>query len=167
MRKFFSTRRRLAITAAASVIALAGGTAAYAYFTQTGSGTGSGSVGTAGTWTVSAGPVAGGPIYPGAGTETITFTVTNTSNAYAEFSSATASIPTYEATTDAETSADADISGCTASWFAATVSNDPDLNTQIAPGDNASVTVSVQLTDEAVDQDSCAGASPAVSLSIS
>lgn len=167
VRKLFSTRRRLAIAAATTALALAGGTAAYAYFTSTGSGTGSATVGTAGTWTVTAGEPSGGPLYPGSGSEVIEFTVTNSGSGDEEFSAATPTVPVYDSTTDAETSADDDISGCTATWFSVEVSSDPDMNTEIGPGDSVDVDVTVTLTDADTDQDACEDAAPAVLLSIS
>jgi hypothetical protein len=167
MLKLFTTRRRIAIAAAAAAVVLAGGSAAYAYFTSTGSGTGNATVGTAGTWEVTPGTPSGGPLYPGSGSETIQFTVKNTGSGDEEFSSALPSVPVYDSTTDAETSAGADILNCTASWFDATVTSDPDLNTEVGAGDSVSVVVTVTLSDSGTDQDACENAAPAVSLSIS
>lgn len=163
------TRRRIAIATAVAIIAASGGTA-YAYFTSTGSGTGNATVGTAGTWTVTAGSPSGGPLYPGSGTETIAFTVTNSGVGSQEFSSAVASVPIFPSTTDAEAGPvgdPTDITGCTASWFVASVTGDPGLNTEIAHGDSVTVTVTVTLSEVDVDQSSCESASPLVTLNVS
>jgi hypothetical protein len=169
VRRLFSTKRRIALAAAGGAIALViGGTAAYAYFTTTGSGSGSATVGNeTGTWNITAAGATGGPLYPGSGTETIVFTVENTGSSDQVFSTATPTVPVYMSTTDAETTGDADIAGCTASWFAPTVESDPSAGDEIAPDGTATVTVTVTLSAEDVNQDACEGASPDILLSVS
>lgn len=58
MRKLFSNRKRLVVAAGTAAMVVAGATAAFAYFTSTGTGTSAGTVGSASTWTVSPGTVA-------------------------------------------------------------------------------------------------------------
>lgn len=66
MRKLFSSRRRKAMTASVLIVVL-GAAAAFAYFTSTGNGTGSATVGSATNWTVAqTGVASGGPLYPDA-----------------------------------------------------------------------------------------------------
>lgn len=80
LRKFMRKRYAIALSAVGA-LALAGG--AFAYFTSTGNGTGSASVGTATNWTVGeSGKPSGGPLYPdaaigGANIQTDSYTVTN------------------------------------------------------------------------------------------
>jgi hypothetical protein len=67
-------RRKLVAVAVAVVGSLAIATAGLAYFTSTGSGTGSAVVGNTTGWTVNIGSGIGGPLYPGAGAENISYT---------------------------------------------------------------------------------------------
>jgi hypothetical protein len=166
--KILTNRRRIVIAAAATALVLAGGSAAYAYFTSTGSGTGSGTVGSATNFTVTAGTPTG-TMYPGSGSTVIVFTVTNEGTGDQEFTSADATIPA-ESDGDAESgpiSDPSDITGCTADWFSASVTSDPDIGTEIAPGDSVNVTVTVTMPADSTDnQDACEGVTPDVTLTV-
>jgi hypothetical protein len=64
--------------AALSVVAvLVGAGAAIAYFTSSGSGTGQASVGSSTAFTVNVAAATGGPLYPGSGSENLSYTVHN------------------------------------------------------------------------------------------
>jgi hypothetical protein len=147
---------------------------AVAYFTgQSSSATGSGSVGNSTQWGVSMGTSTWSgsttALYPGASndTEYLPFTVTNNGHGYQSLSTATASMPT-EANGDAETSAGADIPGCRASWFTATVdSGNPSLPSDLAPAGTYTGKVDLTMQDSQSNQDACQGASPAVSVTVS
>ena len=78
MSKLFTTRRRIVIVGITGAVVLGGAGAAFAYFTASGQGTGTGSVGSATSFNVVVGTPTGGPLYPGAGTETFGYTITNT-----------------------------------------------------------------------------------------
>src|ERR1700722_8547835 len=78
VRKIFTTKKRIVIAGAAGALILGTGGAAFAYFTAGGSGTGSGSVGSATNFPIAQTDSTGGPLFPG-GAETLTFTVTNPS----------------------------------------------------------------------------------------
>src|SRR5450755_3549745 len=67
MFRIFRKKRTLAALSVVAVLVCAG--AAVAYFTSTGSGTGSASVGSSTAFTVAVSPATGGPLYPGSGTE--------------------------------------------------------------------------------------------------
>lgn len=56
MRKLFSNKKRLVVAGTAAMV-VAAATAAFAYFTSTGTGPSAGTVGSASTWTVSPGTV--------------------------------------------------------------------------------------------------------------
>jgi hypothetical protein len=79
---FFLSRKKLAMGASVAILGV-GSVVAYAFFTSTGSGTGTASVGNATKWTVGeSGTPSAGPMYPdaaigGANVQTHQYTVTN------------------------------------------------------------------------------------------
>ena len=166
MRKIFTTRRRIAIAAVATTFALAGGGAAFAFFTTTGSGTGSATVGSATTWGVSLSDPTGGPLLPGSGTETFTYTVTNNSpSSNQALKTLTTTIPSSAG--DILVSGVA-VPGCLATWFTATVATGPTptFGTAMVPGDTATGTVTVTMSDPDVNQDACQGQTPDVQVDV-
>ncbi len=163
MRKLFTTRRRLAIVGITAAIVLAGGGAAYAYFTTTGSGTGSATVGTTGTWSVTQASTSG-TIYPGSGSSVITFNVKNTGTGDQQYSTATTAVNSSSGNITQSGTA---VSGCLASWFSASVTSDTNLSTNVAGGATVQVQVTVTMPSATVNQDSCESAAPDVTLSIS
>ncbi|HTX28907.1 MAG TPA: hypothetical protein VME19_18045 [Streptosporangiaceae bacterium] len=173
MRKLFATRWWIAVVAITAVLVLAGGRAAYAYFTSSGSGTGAASVGSPGMtdWsvTVDTGDSTIGPIYPGSGNDQIVFDVQNDGDGDEQFSTATAAVDEDESGDIEEEASPSPtpVSSCTAGWFTATVTNDPRINTDVSPGGTVQVTVKVTMKSDSVDQDGCEGATPNVTLSVS
>jgi hypothetical protein len=164
--KLYTTRRRIVIVSAAAVAVLAGGGAAYAYFTASGSGTGSATVGSTGSWTVTQ-STSSGTIYPGSGSSVITFNVKNAGTGDQQYSTAT---PTVNSSSSGGyiTQGGSPVTGCKASWFSASVTNDPDVNTNVAGGNTVQVQVTATMpTDSTDNQDACEGATPDVTLSIS
>jgi hypothetical protein len=166
VRYLFLTRRRIATFGAIVTLVLAGGGAAFAYFTSTGTGTGSATVGRAGAWTVKQDTTTG-VVYPGSGTAVITFDVTNSGHGKQQYSSAAAAIvPDGSPTPNVEQSGSPQ-AGCQAGWFTPTVTSDPGINTEIASGATVQVQVSVTMIDTNSSQDACQGVLPDVSLTIS
>jgi hypothetical protein len=163
--KLFTARRRIAIAGIAAVVVLAGGGgAAFAYFTASGSGTGSATVGSTGTWQVTQASSTG-TVYPGSGSSVITFNVTNTGTGDQQFSSATSAV--NSSGVDITQSGTA-LSGCLASWFTTSVTSDPDINTDVAGGATVQVQVTVSMPADPTDnQNPCEGATPDVTLSVS
>ena len=81
--KRFRTKKVMTVVLAGAIV-LGGAGAALAYFTSTGSGTGSATVGSSTALTVASVAPTGGPLYPdaaigGANVETVAYTVTNPS----------------------------------------------------------------------------------------
>src|SRR5580700_8989226 len=113
MKRFMN--KKVAAVGLAVGLTLAGAGAAFAYFTSTGNGTGQGFVGSASNWTVTAGAVSG-TIYPGAGSETITFTIKNNSSGAQALDTAVASVNSSGGNITQNGVA---LSGCSATWFAA------------------------------------------------
>ena len=165
MRKLLASKRgRILVAGGVAAIVFGGGGAAFAYFTSSGSGTGSATVGTAGTWGVSQTNTTG-TITPGSGTSTLTFSVKNNGTGDQSFATATATV-------NADSSGNitvggTSVSGCLASWFTASITNDPGLSTSIAGGASTPVTVSVSMPSNATtNQDACQGKSPDVTLAV-
>lgn len=165
------SKKRLAAVAFVAVLAVSG--IAVAYFTGgSGSGTGSGTVGSSAAWTVTPGtPTWSGTLtalYPGAtnNTEVIPFTVKNNGNGYQSVTNITAVLP--KTGNDAQTAAGADITNCLAGWFTATLdASNPTLPSNIAPGATYSGKVDLTMQDSGTNQDPCQGKAPAVTITAS
>jgi hypothetical protein len=170
----FSTKRRRVISvvgAAVAVLAIAG--AAFAYFTSTGSTTGTatvGSVNPAGQFTVADRSVPAA-LYPGTGSFPITGTITNPTKANLGLATATVNITAPTVAGGAAAGSQA----CSASDFALSVasgsgwqlSNSNDTATysyananELANGANTPIPtgLTVSMVDQSYNQDNCEGA---------
>jgi hypothetical protein len=159
------TKKRVA--AAVAALAIGGSSmAAYAYFTGgSGSGSGSASTGSTSSWSVGALSFSGGPIYPGSGTETATYTITNTGGGNQALTSVTASV---NASGGNVTQAGTPLSGCLASWYSATAgAPTPAVGAVVAKNGTATGTVSAALTESNTNQNVCKGATPDVTVAAS
>ncbi len=164
MLRKFAKRRVLAAFTVIGVLALAGG--AFAYFTSSGSAGGYASVGTNNPLSVTLGHDSTGVLYPGSGTETLSFSITNPNAGNVQLSGVTAAVTSAADgnVIDANTSAEA--SGCAAWWFTAT----PNVNgtlPYVMPAGGPAVTGSVAVTmqDSGGNQDACQGVLPEITLS--
>lgn len=190
MFKLISRRPKtfISLGAIAGMIVVAG---AIAYFTATsGSGSGNATVGNATQWAVSTGSGTGGPIYPGAGSEKIPFTITNNGGGYQNLATVSYAIASDTTGTncpgvscsnpnygDVQTTAgdtNTDVAGCLASWFNAAASTNPanpSLPDDIPPsgvGTNTySGNVDVTMSNQSTSQDACKNATPAVTVTAS
>jgi hypothetical protein len=155
------TKKRLIATAITiGALAVAGG--AFAYFTASGSGTGQAAVGSSTPWTVTFGTTTG-TMYPGAGTATLPYTVTNAGNGNQKL--ATTTVAVNADTNGNVTTHGATVTGCLATWF--TAANTPPTATDLAAGAHTTGSVAVTMADAAVSQNSCQGVSPDVTVSAS
>ena len=166
MSRLFTTRRQIVIAGIAAATVLAGGGAAFAYFGASGSGTGSATVGTTGTWQVTQAGTSG-TIYPGSGSSVITFSVKNTGTGDQQFSTATAAVNSDSGGNIQTGGSNTSVSGCLASWFSPSVTSDTSINTNVAGGNTVTVQVTVSMPSSSVNQNACEGATPNVTLSIS
>jgi hypothetical protein len=146
--------------------------AAFAFFTGTGTGSGHASVGANTGWAVTLSSDNTGSLYPGTGSETLSYTIQNTGGGNQQLTSVTAALVT-DSSGLAETGNPASyITGCYAGWFTATASppvnssNATVLGSEIAPGNWAYGTVKVTMTDTTGSQDGCIGATPNITLSV-
>lgn len=163
MSKLFITKRRIAIVSITGALVLGGAGAAFAYFTSSGSGTGQATVGSATTWTVTAGAPSG-TMLPGSGTTTIVFTVQNASTGNQKDNGDSVAMATSGSDV---TSHGKDVSGCLASWFVPAIGTDNASGVDFNASQSETVTVTVTMTDAAANQDSCQGVTPDVTLSVS
>ena len=170
--KNMKLRYKIGMGVATGAAVLAGGGAAFAYFTTTGSGTGQGAVGTATSWTVTA-ATESGTIYPGQGTETIGYTVTNPGSGYQELNTLSVAVNTVSSTGDI-TAGGKDVAGCLATWFVPVIAHTGTGTlasispaTDLAPNATYSAVVTLSMTDSNSVQDSCKNATPDVTVSAS
>jgi hypothetical protein len=151
-------------------LALAGGGAAFAYFTSSGTGTSAGTVGTASNYTVLVSAPSGGPLTPGGANETFTYTVHNTSSGSQAIT--TASISVAPDATHAT-------AGCSAAWYQVSgtgiTTGNPATQTY-APAitipaggtsTSAQLAFTVTLIDSGTNQDACEGDAPVVTVTVS
>jgi hypothetical protein len=151
----FSSRKRV-LTAGGAIGAVAIGAVAIAFWTTSGSGSGSATAGTDAGVTVSGDPANG--IYPG-GSVPVTTTVTNSSSTQQQHVGnlhVTISIDSAHAT-----------DGCSASWFTYKADSEGSgdsnplavaLDTDLAAGGSHSVDGHVFMSNPNTNQDACKGA---------
>jgi hypothetical protein len=162
--KNMSKTKRIVAAGLTAGLTLGLASAAFAYFTSTGSGTGNATVGSAGTWTVATSAPTGGLLYPGVGTDTVAYTVTNSGSGYEELNGTTAALKTATGGGVYDTTTSAFVDGCQASWF--TVINTTVTGDVAAAGDLSS-NVTIALTDSGTNQDACESLTPQVIVSAS
>jgi hypothetical protein len=136
---------------------------AYAYFTSTGTGTGTASVGSSTAFAVSFGTTTGGPLYPGAGSQALPYTVTNPAGGGSQnLTTTTAKVASSGGNV---TQAGTPFAGCLAAWFTATNAAPPSVN--LVPGASATGSVAVTMQDSGTNQDPCQGVAPDITVSAS
>jgi hypothetical protein len=148
MKRFkFTKKRVLTVLSIAGVLAVAG--VAYGYFTASGSGTGSASVGNASGITLS-GTITG-TLYPAGDPASVSVDVTNPGSA----SQHVGSVKLDSITTDADHSTcDVSVGGTNPAF---TMANIP-VNQTLAAGDTTTVSGSLQMNDTGASQNDCQGA---------
>ncbi len=121
-------------------------------------------------WKASVGPTTWSgkltALYPGASrdTELVRITVTNRGRSAQRLSSVSVSIPA-RADGDAQTAAGADIRGCRAAWFSASIGDrGPTLPVELSRGASYIGHVDLVMRDSGTNQDACRGASPAITV---
>jgi hypothetical protein len=167
MKRFMNKKVAAIGLAAGLVLGLTG--AAVAYFTTSGSGTGTVTVGTAGTFSVAEGTVTGDALTPGGATDTVPYTVTNHSEGAENLATVTVSVSADGSTPWSVTNsngtcsaADFSINGAPAGQSVADISAAADIpGTTAGPGANTSSgSVTIQMVDTNLNQDGCQGLTP-------
>ena len=139
---FLKQKKGIAALAALAVVAM-GAMGAYAYFTSTGSGAGSATVGSASAVNLSSPSV--GPLYPGSGTVPVTVTIANPGTGSQFVGTVNGTVTTQ--------------GGCLGTWF--TVAPIA-YNAEVAGGASPTAATTVQMDNVASSQDSCQGLTMAI-----
>jgi hypothetical protein len=163
MHKF--TKKTLAVSTAAAL--LLGGGAAYAYWTTTGSGTGSATAGTTATFTV-ASVTTGDALSPNGPTQTAAFTITNPGSGAQQVKQVVVSI------LKADGSAWNGVAGCSADDYsvgggAAGVPKTIDVTENLAAGATSAIShsVTIRMIDDGTEQDGCKGVTAPLHYAVS
>jgi hypothetical protein len=148
MKRFMNKKVMVVGIAAALTLGISG--VALAYFTSTGNSTGNASVGSPTQWGVSVSSDTSNALYPGVGTETLSYTITNNGHGNQELNAVVVSVGNS-----------GPASGCLGSWFTATdggaTPTPGSLAADLAPGDTATGSITVSLNDANTDQGACQG----------
>jgi hypothetical protein len=161
--KLLRNRKLVALMATLALGATA--VAGYAYFTSTGSGSGSALVGTSTAWEVNTSAYTGGPLTPAGPTETVGYSVKN--NSTGQQSLANVAIKVANADGSTWTS----VPGCSASDFsisgaaAGATFNDTAPAANVAAGATRTGSVTIQMVDTLTNQDGCKNATVPLYLS--
>ena len=136
-----------AVVAGIAMVGLAGGTA-FAYWTTTGTGTGSATTGASTAWAVTSEAAGGAALTPGGPTDTIVVHVQNPGSGVQHLSAVTVAVanPNGSAWTAAP--------GCSAADYSVSVVVAPG---DVAAGATVNGTASIQMKDTGVNQDPCKG----------
>jgi hypothetical protein len=102
-------------------------------------------------------------MYPGAGTATLPYTVTNASTGHQKLATTTSSVNADGSGN--VTSHGTSVTGCLATWFTAT--NTAPTAADLASGGTATGSVAVTMADAAVSQNACQGVTPDVTVNAS
>lgn len=163
MKKLLHSKRGIAAIALTGAIVLGAGGVAAALFTGSNSATGQGSVGNGAIWNVSLSVPTGAPLLPGVGTQTLTYTIKNTTNTAQTLHSVTAELGSSGGNI---TQGGAPAPGCLSIWFNL-VPKTPALPQSVAPHSTVTDTVALSMPASSVDQDACQGTTPDISVSAS
>ena len=150
MKKVFSTKRGLVAVGLTAALAVGLAGTAFAYFTASGSGSGTASVGSSGAITLD-GTITGN-LYPGGTAAAVSVKVTNTGSGSQHVGDVHL----------ASIAADANHSGCDTSAFSM---SDISVNQLLASGANTTVAGSLQMNDTGVSQNACQGAALTLTFS--
>ena len=170
----FSTKKRIVAVALSGAVILGAGGIAAAYFTSTGNGSGSGSVGNATKFVVSS-STSGGPLYPGAAgsDQTVTVHIQNAGSGYQELNSFTISVANSDGSAwTSPVTAFPSENPCSQADFAlggqATAGSYTVLPADdLAPSAIYTTTVNLHMLDTGVPQDNCQGVAPPLYITAS
>jgi hypothetical protein len=148
MKRFMKKKAVVVGIAAGLTLGISG--VALAYFTSTGNNTGDASVGSATSWGVSVSSDATNALFPGVGSETLNYTITNNGTGNQELNAVDVSVGNSGIA-----------NACLGSWFTATdngaTPTPGSVAADLAPGHSASGTITVSLNDSGTPQDACQG----------
>jgi hypothetical protein len=140
----FLTRKKGVAFLATLIVAAVAAFGAYAYFTSTGSGTGSATVGSSAGITLSGSPAA--QLFPGGADAPVTVSIHNPGGGKEYVGTISGTV--------------ADNGGCLGSWFTV----DPvGYNASVAAGATVTTATNVRMTDSGTSQDACQGKTMTIS----
>jgi maltose-binding protein MalE len=165
--KFIKTKKGISLLAVIAVVAIAA-VGAYAFFSSTGTGTGTATVGSSTPFTIASLAPTGGPLYPdhaigGSNLETVAYKVTNPSAGAEKLNQVVVSIANSNGSAwSSQTNTGKP--ACTAADFSVDgqAVGSPDTDTTLQADLNGGVTtpsanVTVEMIDNGLNQDNCAG----------
>jgi hypothetical protein len=140
-------RSRTTLVALTTIVIVAIGAAAFAYWTSDGSGDGTGTTGSVTDFTITSSAPTGPDLKPGVGEQSVAFVVTNPSDGSQMLSDVTVTVANADGT--AWTS----VAGCSAADYAI---GDVDITySDMAAGATAEGTVTLTMNNTATDQEGC------------
>jgi hypothetical protein len=151
------TRKRSLVLSAVALLAVAG--IAVAYFSSTGSGNGSATVGKSTAFTVTVEAPTGGPLYPASGVENLAYTVKNPSPGYQNLASTSAKV--VDDGSGNIKSGGVAVPGCLSKDFTA---KNTSVSKNLKGGESISSSVEVTMQDSGENQDACQGKSPEITV---
>lgn len=157
------TKKKLSVVIAATAVVALGAGAAQAYFSSTGEGQDTATVGTTSPFTVTFGALTGGPMFPGDAStdQTRPYSISYAGPGTSYLSSVTASIVADGAGNVLKPD-NTSAGGCLAEWFTATPSGEP--AGPVGPGNSNDGVVTIHMIDTGTDQNACQGVSVQVKL---
>jgi hypothetical protein len=163
MKSWFSTKKRIAAVALSGAIILGGAGIAAAIFTTGNTATGQGSVGTGSIWNVSISTPTGSPLLPGVGSQTMKYTIKNTTNTTQTLHSVSAVLGDSGGFI---TQGGVAVTGCLSTWFFLNP-NVPALPQDVPPHGIVTDNLTLSMPASSVDQDACESTTPDISVSVS
>ena len=149
MAKLMNPRRKSIAIVLAALVTLAGGGVAFAYWTSTGSGTGSATTGESAAFTITA-ATPEGDLAPGSAGQTVDFTVTNPGEGVQTLTAVSVAMAGPTGTPWVPPT------GCSIADYTAAITTAPPTG-PIAAGASVEGTVTVTLANTGVNQDACQG----------
>ena len=141
------TKHRPLLVALVVILIVAVGGVAFAYWTSSGTGTGEAQTGTSSALEVEGGTATGAALTPGGPSQTVPFTVTNTSTGTQDFSSVVVTVATDTGGTWSPAG------GCSAADY--TVGTPVIEYGELAGGESVTGTVELSMNNRPVNQDGC------------
>lgn len=145
-----STKKRLTVIVVTAALILLGGGAAFAYWTSTGTGSGSATTGTSEDFVVDSGTATGGPLTPGGPSQTVPISVTNPGSGVQNLASVIVTVANDDGT------AWTAVPGCSADDY--TVGTPVFTYGPIAPSGVLNGSVTITMDETGISQDACKNA---------
>ena len=119
-------------------------------------------VGPASTWGVSA-RVVGAPLWPGVGSQTVHYTITNNTDMYQHLTSTGTSIRN-DGTDVIDAGTNRAVIGCSTTWF--TLTDSPVVSGDLGQHAQANGSATIVMLDVPVNEDACKGVQPSITVSV-